>query len=90
MPNCKFCDAKVLWAELTLSDKVVTIQIDPKVNTDGDLRILPTHPDLPLRAEKITGRYNGPRYIGHRQTCPEQEPYVQKDSAPSWVREQES
>lgn len=68
--TCKHCDQRVLWCELPDGKR---LPIDPAPVAAGDLKLTPTHPDAPMRVEKISGKHTGPRYKAHTDTCPKQE-----------------
>lgn len=75
--NCKHCDQRVLWAELTKDDGTIKrIPLDPKPVNDGDLYVRNSHPDMPLQASKATPdqrRNARGLFKSHTDTCPEQE-----------------
>lgn len=70
MSVCKKCDARILWAQLDESTKM--IPIDPRPVPGGPYLVYSSHADLPALATKPSPMPDKARarFTCHLDTCP--------------------
>ncbi len=96
MKKCNDCDEPIIWCEIETRNGLKKIPVNPAPADDGDLVLLRTHPDLPMRAvrksEIKTDFFQQKTfYKSHRDTCSAVDPADRKKYTrdESWVREPE-